>query len=679
MRNVMVDWRKAAKVGTLMVCALLTACSGGGGGDNGGSTCASSTVSVSIEPGAATVVAGTTQPFVATVTGIANTAVAWSVQEGAGGGTVSSTGVYTAPSAAGTYHVVATSQADSCGSEVVTVTVVAAPVIAVSISPVSPVIVRPGGSQAFFATVTGTANTGVTWTVQGTAGGSISVDGVYTAPLSATDADADQVIATSVVDPTRSAQVLVVISTAQPIVISPTAATVGIGGRVEFTLSASTGGVWSVDGIQFGDPTVGTITPIGVYTAPYQLPTSTTAVTTATVTNSFATGPASVTWISRFLNPETLQVDACVPQCAIDLPNALVAADFNQDGLSDLVTANSGTGTVSVIVSSDESHFAAPYRLQVGNPTSGDPQALVAIDINLDGTPPQDPRVDLVIADTDSSGLAVRTRLGVGDGTFGNERSTGLPSNSNPLSMAVGHFDSNPHWDVAVANYTTNSVDILQGVGDGTFQVINTITAGVSAPLGIAVGFFNNDAFEDLAVANNGDDTVSIFLSNADGTFTLAQSLVLLADSGPSAIAAVRLNGDNYPDLVVTTALNNGLTVILNTADPNPLPFTGMQFNSPAPPITTGSRPVAVATGNFNNDLVRDVVVANQNDSSVTLYLFDPVNDVLVSSETHSVGQLPQALAVGDFNGDGWDDVAVTNSGDDTVSVLRNRGGPTTP
>jgi hypothetical protein len=58
------------------------------------------------------------------------------------------------------------------------------------------------GQQAFTATVVGTSNTAVTWSVQpgGSAGGTISAEGVYTAPGSP---GTDTVVATSVADPTR--------------------------------------------------------------------------------------------------------------------------------------------------------------------------------------------------------------------------------------------------------------------------------------------------------------------------------------------------------------------------------------------------------------------------------------------------------------------------------------------
>lgn len=72
--------------------------------------------SVVISPDGATPSPGETVQF------SANVAVNWSVQEAAGG-TISSSGLYKAPSAVGTYHVVATSKADSTKKRTVAVTV----------------------------------------------------------------------------------------------------------------------------------------------------------------------------------------------------------------------------------------------------------------------------------------------------------------------------------------------------------------------------------------------------------------------------------------------------------------------------------------------------------------------------------------------------------------------------
>jgi len=65
---------------------------------------------------------GATHQFHATVTGMSDTAVTWSVEEAAGG-SVDSSGLYTAPGLSGTYHVRATSNADAAAFDRATVDV----------------------------------------------------------------------------------------------------------------------------------------------------------------------------------------------------------------------------------------------------------------------------------------------------------------------------------------------------------------------------------------------------------------------------------------------------------------------------------------------------------------------------------------------------------------------------
>ena len=85
------------------------------------------TVSISLTPATSSVVAGGTVQFTAAVSGSSNTAVTWSVT----GGSISPSGLFTAPSTAGTYTVKATSAADSTKSATASVTVTTAPTVAV--------------------------------------------------------------------------------------------------------------------------------------------------------------------------------------------------------------------------------------------------------------------------------------------------------------------------------------------------------------------------------------------------------------------------------------------------------------------------------------------------------------------------------------------------------------------
>jgi hypothetical protein len=68
--------------------------------------------SITISPSSVNLNPNGTQQFTATVTGASDTSVTWTIQEGPSGGTVTGSGLYSAPVAVGVYHVVATSHAD---------------------------------------------------------------------------------------------------------------------------------------------------------------------------------------------------------------------------------------------------------------------------------------------------------------------------------------------------------------------------------------------------------------------------------------------------------------------------------------------------------------------------------------------------------------------------------------
>ncbi len=155
------------------------------------------TISV-VSPGTISLNAGETQTFTAAAAGSTtnNNAVTWSVScIGTCGSIVSTTGAYTAPSPitnATTVTVTATANADPSVSATATITLNA---FAISVSPVGTSLLNPGGTIQYTATVTGTSNTTVTWSVTcATACGSISGTGLYTAPATATT---DTVTATS--------------------------------------------------------------------------------------------------------------------------------------------------------------------------------------------------------------------------------------------------------------------------------------------------------------------------------------------------------------------------------------------------------------------------------------------------------------------------------------------------
>jgi hypothetical protein len=86
-----------------------------------------------------------------------------------------------------------------------------------------------------------------------------------------------------------------------------------------------------------------------------------------------------------------------------------------------------------------------------------------------------------------------------------------------PTSVAVGDFNGDGHLDLTVANLGENTVSVLLGNDDGTFQAARNFPVG-GFPRSLAVKDFNGDGILDLAVANCGSNTVSVLLGNGDGT-----------------------------------------------------------------------------------------------------------------------------------------------------------------
>src|SRR5205823_2317253 len=80
-----------------------------------------------------------------------------------------------------------------------------------------------------------------------------------------------------------------------------------------------------------------------------------------------------------------------------------------------------------------------------------------------------------------------------------------------PVSVTTGNFTNNMQSDLAVANKDDNTVSVLLGSTDGTFQNHYNFRTGMN-PYFVTSADFNKDQELDLAVANYGDNTFSVLL-----------------------------------------------------------------------------------------------------------------------------------------------------------------------
>lgn len=238
-------------------------------------------------------------------------------------------------------------------------------------------------------------------------------------------------------------------------------------------------------------------------------------------------------------------------------PYLIAAGDFNGDGLLDLAVAcrpGSGPGFVTVLLGTvTPGTFQAPVNY--GN--IGQVAGLAMADFDGNGT------LDLAVSDATNNEVWILS--GNGDGTFSS--GTAFATQSGPTDIVAADFNGDGQTDLAVAYSAVSQVSVLvnntQSAGTLAFQPGAQYTTGGAGDF-LAAADLNGDGFVDLTEPNLSSNTVSVLLGNGDGTFQSSTNFTV--DAGFNSVigvAASDLNADGRTDLAFTAVeQQSGLAVV---------------------------------------------------------------------------------------------------------------------
>ena len=334
----------------------------------------------------------------------------------------------------------------------------------------------------------------------------------------------------------------------------------------------------------------------------------------------------------------------------------MLTADFNGDGKMDVLLAGDA---IDLLNGSGAGIFQPPVALSL---TTSKIAGGATADFNRDGKP--------AAAFVDGSGnidvaLNVNGTLQAPFSFSAGEGGTG--------PMVAADFNADGNIDLAVASSsfgsTSPELTIFQGSGTGTFTQSASYTLPATAS-GIATGDLNNDGKPDLVVSTGGffadgtnDGQVLLFLNNGSGGFASPVSYAFGVN--PQNVTIADVNGDNHPDLIVSTSDDNVanwfIGVALGNGDGT---FQATQL------VPTAFGIAAVAVRDFDGDAIADLAAAHCCGDTQTSFLHGNGDGTFQPETSFDGGPSPDFLVVTDLNGGGRPDLLVGGAYGSLTSLL---------
>ncbi|MDD5426375.1 MAG: FG-GAP-like repeat-containing protein [candidate division Zixibacteria bacterium] len=336
-------------------------------------------------------------------------------------------------------------------------------------------------------------------------------------------------------------------------------------------------------------------------------------------------------------------------------PIFIDAADFDNDGDCDMVTANYGmsnTGEITVLLNDGEGHFDDKKEYMTYYYTSSQGSScVVAADFNNDAY------ADLIQCNFLRKDLTLLFNRG--DGTF--DTPVKLSSSGSPKIVKSFDIEADGDMDLITVNSSTNGITIYRNDGTGSFSSPVNLLEESNGATGLCFADFDNDSDIDIAVVNGSLAKIFVLFNGGDGSFLPAvEYQILLVNS--NNIAVGDLNNDRNMDLIVTNYAGN-LVLYFNDGNGG---FEATVTDS------FGKLLYDIDVNDYDGDGDVDIaLIFNYNAKEIKVLLNDGTgqfNDVKIIG----VNKDFRCICTFDFDGDKDLDMVFGNNNDSFISLYRN-------
>ncbi len=381
-------------------------------------------------------------------------------------------------------------------------------------------------------------------------------------------------------------------------------------------------------------------------------------------------------------NPSVLNASAFLARenyTTLTHPNFAVTADVNGDGCKEVIVLQKDLDKFVIYpnncsgIQINSETFGTTIEKSTGN------EPVFAWVEDMD----KDKRPDLLVAFSGETYISIYRNISSGENILFD-----APVNINTPSVASGlhaisiaslyaNNDHKPDMIYSCSNGTDTYLVLLINKASGNnneFLTFDTYYMDLQGeiPGVINVADFNNDGEDDIVLAFPQTDQVKVmfdFILGAPEFFSSDITLTQYNNEHPLWPAIGDINGDQLPDLVISSGTAYNFEVFTNTST-----SSGVDFDPTSAVVNTDQLPGVIAVNDINKDGKNDVVVTYPASNQLALFknitssgtiTFDDPNDMATGSE-------PVMLLATDMNNDEKTDMITVNRGADQFSIFRN-------